>query len=59
MSFAAKKADSCRSRPFYRKSYSNPITLNAIIRPENTIETVEHSLIRMFRDGPELSLIHI
>ena len=29
---------------------------NAMIRPENTMETVEHSLIRMFRAGPEVSL---
>ena len=28
---------------------------NAMIRPENTMETVEHSLIRMFRDGPAVS----
>lgn len=33
--------------------YSRFIRLNARIKPENTIETVEHSLIRMFRDGPE------
>ena len=26
------------------------------IRPENTMETVETSLIRMFREGPEVSL---
>ena len=24
-----------------------------MIRPANTMETVEHSLMRMFRDGPE------
>ena len=51
-----KKRGRLLSEPaFYRKSYSRPITLNATIRPENTMETVEHSLIRMFR----LSLIHI
>ena len=26
------------------------------IRPENTMDTVEHSLMRIFRDGPEVSL---
>lgn len=36
--------------------YSSCIKLKARIRPENTMETVEHSLIRMFREGPEVSL---
>lgn len=27
------------------------------IRPENTMDTVEHSLMRMFRDGPEVSFV--
>ena len=27
-----------------------------VISPENTMETVEHSLMRMFREGPEVSL---
>ena len=26
--------------------------LKARIRPENTMDTVEHSLMRIFRDGP-------
>ena len=33
-----------------------PIRLKATITPQNTMETVEHSLIRMFREGPEVSL---
>ena len=36
--------------------YSIANRLKAIINPENTIETVEHSLIRMFIEGPEVSL---
>ena len=36
--------------------YSTFMRLNAMIRPANTMETVEQSLMRMFRDGPEVSL---
>ena len=36
--------------------YRTAIRLKVIIKPENTIETVEHSLIRMFKEGPEVSL---
>ena len=36
--------------------YSMFIRLKVTIRPEKTMDTVEHSLIRMFRAGPEVSL---
>ncbi len=46
----------CGERCQAVSAYSMFMRLKARIRPENTMETVEHSLIRMFREGPEVSL---
>ena len=50
---AASSLLSIHSQRFQHQS--KPTRLKARIRPENTIETVEQSLIRMFRLGPAVS----
>ena len=47
-----------RQMPVSAQEADQPIRelrLKWTTRVENTMETVEHSLIRMFREGPEVS----
>ena len=48
-----------KSTPLSRRAFISISAYSrekAMIKPENTMETVEHSLMRMFRLGPEVSL---